>query len=210
MKIVAFYDGTDEFEGVLTMHHLAERLVDYVINKGMVEEKERELYKYGFLIGMEILLFFLFCSILTIYMKMFIEGIMFFVVFSPLRAYAGGLHLKKYRHCFLCSCFIYFIVLVFIKYFHAPSYASFVFILFMEFTVYVLYPVENKNRVVDRDEDRYFRGKLLKFLIFHFWVALFCQIAEQQTCLFEMAFIYFIVVLTMLAGKLRNYYERNN
>lgn len=85
------------------MDRIAKGLTDYVIRKGMIEETERNIYEYGFTLTMEVGLFVLVSLFLTLYLHMFVEGVLFFVIFAPLRSYAGGLHLEKYHSCFVLS-----------------------------------------------------------------------------------------------------------
>ena len=77
------------------MKRIAEGLTDYVIQKGMVKEEDRELYEYGFMMTIEAGLFVLSSLFVSIYLHMVKEGILFFLIFAPLRSYAGGLHLDR-------------------------------------------------------------------------------------------------------------------
>lgn len=76
------------------MEKAAKSLTDYVIRKGMIDEADRETYEYGFTITIEVGLFVLFCLFMMLYLHMSAEGILFLIVFAPLRSYAGGLHLE--------------------------------------------------------------------------------------------------------------------
>ena len=79
------------------MEKVSKFLTDYIIRKGMVDEEDRNMYEYGFVITMEVGLFVIFCLIMTLQLHMIINGILFFIVFVPLRLYSGGLHLEKYQ-----------------------------------------------------------------------------------------------------------------
>lgn len=186
------------------MEKVANVLTDYVIQKGVVDEEDRKIYEYGFTITIEVGLFVLFCLFITIYLHMFMEGILFFVVFTPLRSYAGGLHLEKYHSCFILSCLTYWGILLIVRFIHFPVWFSAIALFVLEIAVYVLYPVENINRKVDLEEDRYFRKKLKLYLLMDMVIAAICIIFNNNRALFLMANTFFMVVITMLIGKYKN------
>ena len=176
-------------------------LTKYVIKKGMVSEEDKEIYEYGFMVALEMGISVLACLSIMFLMKMFVEGILFFIIFIPLRAYAGGLHMSKFIYCFLLSCLTFFVVLISVKYFLLPSYVSIAIIFAMVCCVYYLYPVENQNRIVDKDENRYFKRKLKKVLSLDICIAIICSITREKTYLMLIAATFFMVVITMYLGK---------
>jgi accessory gene regulator B len=183
------------------MKKVVRLLADYVISKGLVEEEDRAIYEYGFTITIEVGLFILFCLFTTLYLHMFIEGILFLVIFAPLRSYAGGLHLEKYHSCFILSCFTFLGILFAVRYIRTPIWFSFVSLLILATIIYLLYPVENINRKVDKDEDRYFKKKLKLFLFMDTIMAVACIILNNSRALFLIAVTYLVVAITMLMGK---------
>lgn len=186
------------------MEKVANILTDYVIQNGVVDEEDRNIYEYGFTITIEVGLFVLFCLFITIYLHMFMEGILFFVVFTPLRSYAGGLHLEKYHSCFILSCLTYGGTLLIVRFIHFSVWFSAIALFVLEIVVYVLYPVENINRKVDLEEDRYFRKKLKLYLLMDMVIAAICIIFNNNRALFLMANTVFMVAITMLIGKYKN------
>ena len=90
------------------MRKVAKLLTDYVIKKSMVDEADREVYEYGFVITLEVGLFLVASLFIALKLDMVLEGIFFFVIFSPLRSYAGGLHLEKFWICFVFPEFPHF------------------------------------------------------------------------------------------------------
>lgn len=97
------------------MRKVAKLLTDYVIKKSMVDEADREVYEYGFVITLEVGLFLVASLFIALKLDMVLEGIFFFVIFSPLRSYAGGLHLEKFWICFVLSCLTYITTLLVVK-----------------------------------------------------------------------------------------------
>ena len=186
------------------MEKVAKVLADYVIRKGMVDEETRNIYEYGFTVTIEVGLFVLFCLLMTLYLHMYMQGILFFIIFAPLRSYAGGLHLEKYHSCFVLSCLTFSGVLLIVRYIQFPIWISFITLFILEIVVYALYPIENINRKVDREEDRYFRKKLKLFLLIDMIIAVACIILNNNGALFLITDTFLVVVITMLMGKYKN------
>ncbi|WP_336534023.1 accessory gene regulator B family protein [Bacteroides acidifaciens] len=186
------------------MDRIAKGLTDYVIRKGMIEETERNIYEYGFTLTMEVGLFVLVSLFLTLYLHMFVEGVLFFVIFAPLRSYAGGLHLEKYHSCFVLSCLTFSGILLTSRYIRIPTYFSLIAFFLLEMSVYAFYPVENTNREVDKEEDTYFRKKLKLFLIFDMFIVLVCATLKKDRYILVIVATFLMVAVTMILGKYKN------
>ena len=186
------------------MKRLEEVLTDYVIQKGMVKEEDRELYEYGFIMTIEVGLFVLSCLFVSLYLHMLMEGILFFLIFAPLRSYAGGLHLDKFHSCFILSCLTFSGILLIVRYVHISMLFSFIALFILEAAVYALYPVENINREVDSEENRFFKKKLKIFLAVDLLLAIICAVLKKECYVFLIAVIFFMIVVTMILGKYKN------
>lgn len=186
------------------MEKIAKKLADYVIQKGTIEEEEREIYEYGFSIATEMLLCILVCFSISMILHTFIEGILFFVIFIPLRSYAGGLHLNNYWSCFSLSCLTFFIIMMLGKYLEFPIYIALIIFFLLEIVVYNLYPVENINRIVDADEDKQFKKRLKQFLIMDGTLAIVFAIVGWSKYLQMFMFTLVMIVVTMVVGKCKN------
>lgn len=183
------------------MDKAARLLTDYVEKKGVIERKERELYEYGFEIALEASLSFLVCIVLASMLHMVLEGILFFVIFIPMRSFAGGLHLDHYWKCFLLSCATFLAALFLVKFTDIPAAASFLGIMLMMLCIYGMYPVENRNRQVDMEENSYFKKQLIKYLMIDFGITLGCYILEKEKALSLIAVTFGLIAATMLIGK---------
>lgn len=186
------------------MCKISKFLADYVIQKGTVKEDEREMYEYGFQIAIEAALCVVTCLGISLILHTIPEGILFFVIFVPLRSYAGGLHLNNYWSCFSLSCLTFFAIMISGKYLMISIYLALVIVLFLELAVYKMYPVENINRVVDIDEDKQFKKRLQLFLLIDGIIAIICTIFGWRTYMQTIALTFFMVTITMAIGKLKN------
>lgn len=186
------------------MGKIAEKLTDYIIQKGTIKEDERETYEYGFSIAIEMLLCVIVCFSISITLHTFVEGILFFAVFIPLRSYAGGLHLSSYWSCFSLSCLTFFIIMLLGKYLELPIYIALIVFFVLEIVIYNLYPVENVNREVDADEDIEFRKRLKRFLIVDGMLAVTFTVLGWGKYLQTFTLTLVMIAITMAIGKYKN------
>lgn len=183
------------------MKKFTKLLTNYVIRKGMADETDREIYEYGFQITMELGIFVFFCVLLSLITGMIKEGILFFIIFAPLRSYAGGLHLEKYASCLVLSCLTFGGILLLVKYIEVPAALSLILLFALELAVYLLYPVENINRKVDEEENVYFKKKLRIFLIADMMIAIVCLAVGSGSMLFLITATFLMITVTMFIGK---------
>lgn len=188
------------------MEKAARALTEYVIGKGVIKEADRYVYEYGFVVVLEIGSFVSFSIFMALYLNMPIEGIVFFIIFMPLRSYAGGLHLNKFGACFVLSCLTYVGVLLLVKNIRISAAVSFIILLTLEMMVYGLYPVEHVNRKIDKEENEYFKNRLIRFLCMDLAIGIICLLCKWEIILLEAVMVFVIVVLTMIAGKYKNRY----
>lgn len=183
------------------MERTAKFLADYIIKKGTVEETDRKVYEYGFLVSMELGLFVLFCISMFLYLHMVIEGILFLVFFISLRSYAGGLHLNRFHSCFILSCLTVGSILIMVKNFCIPITATLPIFGVLVICVYVLYPIDHINRKTDSEENKYFTKRLQRFLIMHLAITAGFAILNYSRYLVLIDITYIVVVITMAIAK---------
>lgn len=186
------------------MKRLYQALTDYIIVKGVAEETDREMYEYAFEVALELGIFAAATIIIALCLEMFWEGVFFFIIFIPLRSYAGGLHMETFISCFCLSCFVYSGVLLVSKYLEVPGCFSGILMFLLEIMVYKLYPVENVNRSVDEVENAYFKKRLTVFLLLDCGIAGVCLLLKEDRFLLTAAATFLLIVLTMIAGKWKN------
>lgn len=97
------------------MDKVAEKLAALLVREKLVSESMLDIYQYGLVRMLEIGAAVFSGFVICLSMGMIKEGLIFFVFFVPLRSYLGGIHLKKYWHCYIVSCFTLLAVLAMTK-----------------------------------------------------------------------------------------------
>lgn len=182
------------------MRNLAIHLANFVICYGKGNREDREIYEYGFQTGMETMLSFSICAILAQSIGMFKEGFLFFAIFIPLRAYAGGFHFDKYILCLLSSCITFCVVLFMGKLINV-SPVIFLLIPVLLVCIRLFYPVEHINRLVDDEEEKYFKKKLTLYLSVDFILFFILFVLKKERLLSIALFTLLLIVVTMGIGK---------
>lgn len=85
------------------MSYLADKITNYILNKGKISDEDYDIYHYGFQTGFELMICLVAGTIIACLLKLFWEFIVVLSVLLPLRAYICGIHMKKFVSCFFCS-----------------------------------------------------------------------------------------------------------
>ena len=185
------------------MNKIAKKLTEYIIKKNVITETNRELYEFGFLVVLEKGLFLLICLGIAIFMNVFWNAFLFFLIFIPLRSYAGGLHFNNYKICFFVSCVVYIFVLFSTNFVSCSNIVNMLILLTVEGGIYYLYPVEHINRAIDDDENNFFKKKLFIWLCIDAFIAIVCLRFSDEKYLQIVINTLLVVFITMIMGKIK-------
>ena len=86
------------------MQKLAERLTEYILKQGIIEEEDFDIYKYGFQTGMELLFCVITSIVIAVCMGKGFECLLLILTFFSLRGNMDGIHMKRFSSCYLLSC----------------------------------------------------------------------------------------------------------
>lgn len=70
---------------------------------GVIQHDDTELYQYGFFILLTGIFHFIVTLVLGFFFNVFCESIVFYIMFTLLRSYAGGIHAKTEGLCLVLS-----------------------------------------------------------------------------------------------------------
>ena len=74
-------------------------IVNLLIKHSAIKEEDRELYQYGFFILMSQMLYFTITMVFGLLLGVFIESLIFYLIFQLIRRYAGGFHASTETSC---------------------------------------------------------------------------------------------------------------
>ena len=78
---------------------IADHISEEMLHEGLILEEDRELYQYGFFLLISRGIFFVIAGIAGALVGNLWDSIFFYILFSLLRGYAGGLHADREAVC---------------------------------------------------------------------------------------------------------------
>ena len=183
------------------MEFLASKLTNYILKKSVIEEKDYDIYMYGFVCFLEKALCIITCIFIALFLKTLLPCLFFFLFFIPMRSLNGGIHLKSYFACYICSCLVLLTSLLAFKYVTLPLSVS--FIIYVLSAALIIYegPVDHPNRKVDSSENVIFKKKTNITIIFATVISVLLLIFKYDSYLTLEAIGFMFLAITTIAGK---------
>lgn len=182
---------------------LSVRITENLCKKEIIPREDEELYRYGFNMGLTMLLNLISTVLIGFLFSMIFYSIAFLVLYIPLRSYAGGYHAKTPTRCYFVSLLIIAAVLAFIK-FSAGSYILYGAVLMLSSAVcFFLSPVEDANKPLDKDEYKVYRKRSLYILLAEFLMWIFLA-AILHKCAAVISMAVFTEAILLILGKIKN------
>lgn len=132
---------------------------------GAITNEEYVIYQFGFQIGLEMCSCFLICFLIAYYINEIPSFIVSTLCFILLRTFSGGVHLSKYRYCFVCSVVVQTAILLINKQYQISVYISWGILVAVSILVFIFSPVQNINRSLEHEEVKYCRKIILYVLV---------------------------------------------
>lgn len=194
------------------MERIASYLSHYLTEQGIVDEDDYEIYKYGVQTGLEMILCMAISILIAIHLGLLKEYIVFIIIFFPFRAYVGGIHMRQYWACLVCSCIVSSIVLLCSEYFKPSGYISFFITSIALMSIYRLAKAATAEWVSDLAEMIYFakqrRRIIISAAILNFILLILDYTKILSILMYTMIVIISSMMLEVLKYKLKS--ERDN
>lgn len=185
------------------MNHLSNKLTNYILVKGVIEEGEYEIYQYGFQRFLELAINTM-CSILiAAFLDMKLECITFFLFFIPLRSYSGGFHMEHYLSCLFLSCLSLIGILCIVKYFTATLPISCVLYFISLAIIKIIGFVNHPNRSVDKEDNLFFSRRANITLLASLIIFAIFLLSSNTRYLFLEALVFTLMSVSLIIGKVQ-------
>ncbi len=167
------------------MKKISKEIALLLKEKKYFDESMIDVYVYGIQMLFEVMISLIASIIICLTLKMPVEGLIFFIIFIPLRSYLGGIHMKTFIGCFICSCLTLLIILLLVKFVFPAFIIS--LILFIASTLYILYEayIYKKTNPKNRYFSRICFIIIICIILYLFFAFLnLCQYTFLITCTF--------------------------
>lgn len=189
------------------MEKMAIFLANYLLEEKVIIKEDYEIYRYGLLTGMEMAVCALICYLIAIMLNMFGECTLLFILFFSVRSFVGGIHMKSFFSCLLCSCIVVTGTLLMIKNFPLLKIISIILSIVEIIAIFFMRPVENENRLVDPDESRLFLCRIRKVLVGIFLLTFLFYFVDFVDYLTSVAYTLGVIIISKVLGDLKNIKE---
>ncbi len=167
------------------------------------DESQKEIVQYGIQGLLEIGSNILLSALILYQMHMIPEGIVFFLVFIPVRMFSGGYHMDTYIGCLLFSVITLVGILKIADFLPFNQVVLFVGVVLMAAIIWKLAPVIHPNRPVSQRECQKISKKLkVSLLIILLFFSILWVMERKNLC--HIIFLDFLLILIMLfIGKIK-------
>lgn len=187
------------------MQTIAECLTKYILSYGK-KQLDYDVCKFGILMFLEVAVNLFIALIISITMGMFLYGIIFLIVFSLFRAFAGGIHLKHFYNCTILSSVVFISVLLAIKRLCLPLDVCCILSSIFGVTILLLGPVDDENRKITNYEKKMFHIRLLVLVIGTVLVSFISAILQFKRICILLCLTLGVFSIIQSLGKIKNRY----
>lgn len=183
------------------MEKIADSLAQYVMERSERSQADYSIIKYGFQVGLEVLLCLISCILISALIGMPLECVFVLTIFFLLRSYCGGIHLDSFFACFLTSNIVVVSILILEKYSRIPLLASLILIVVSSTYIFFSEPVETKNKKLDLQEKLYFKKKMRNRVTVIFLYSIASIILWDAHYIKLLGFTMVAIFISMVIGK---------
>lgn len=183
---------------------MIKRYVGTLIQHEIIAPEENEIIAFGLKQGLSMLVNIATTVLIGVLFGMWWQSIVFLLVYSPLRVFAGGVHAKTPLRCYIAS--IALVVLFLLAVQCCPKDIYLLTAIFMASAggVFCLAPIEDKNKPLDELESKVYkkRTRIILFIeIVAIIILIACDLTKIAVCI---VISIFLLDLMLMLGKLKN------
>lgn len=182
---------------------LSEKAVDSLFPHGSITQDDREVYIYGFFMLFSQIFFLMLAAFYGILLGVAVESILFYVAFSLIRGYAGGVHASKESTCTLCTSLAMLLAVVCIKLFIAFSSVALPLVMLVLSAVCILWlsPLDTEAKRLTQEEKKEYKKKSIIFTFIIFTAAILGLIFDMDRIFYPCVISLFLECLLLITGK---------
>lgn len=176
---------------------ISKKIAEFLCSKNIIEKDKKEVYQYGYEVLVSGLTGFIIVLVLGLFMKRFVDSLLFLAVFVPVRQLTGGYHADSYLKCNIVFTIVYLIVMLVSETMKLEISLLYMGIMLMLYilAVYEYAPMENPNKPLDADQKRINRKTALAVSVILSVTAMIVYLFDQKTAIVMMMTLFSIACL---------------
>ncbi len=191
---------------------LAEKAANVLYTNDNLEQDDRELYIYSFFMLFSKAFYFLLTALLGLLFGIVLESIVFYIMFTVIRGYAGGVHASTERACMIFTSLSLLICTAAMKVCIDYSLVVLPIIMLVLSTISIiaLSPLDTEEKRLPEEEKKVYRRKTHLFTTIILLVAVLSLICKYKPMFYPCVFSLFLESVLLFSGKLKNIPLRTN
>lgn len=190
------------------MNSWVDRCGEFFIKAGFVPEDDKEVFEYGISQGLFLIFNMLIFFVILCYFRIIVLGVIFLILFWPLRIFAGGYHAKTRMRCVLMSTFIEVMVCNIICRVSIKGNILICFAIISAYIIYKLAPVNTEKRYLDIREHEKFQSKVCRQLLIESVLLFVAELMKWQILCKVIVIALFLVAMLLVIEKVKVVFER--
>lgn len=185
--------------------NLSARIAAGLGRASIIPQDECDLYAYGFYIMLSKVMFFLITTLFGLIFGVCVESIVFYVLFSVLRAYAGGIHASTETKCFLftsAAMFLCVFGIFCIKKFEIEMPNIVLFAASLVPTV-VFSPLDTEEKPLSKSEKKKYKKITVAVSVVYASAAIVCILLKKPNFFYSIEFAVVLETVLLLSGKIK-------
>lgn len=183
---------------------VAEKLADSLEKNEIIKHDDRELYVYGLDQGFSIILNIITTLLIGLIFNTFFLLVVFMAAYIPLRSFAGGYHAKTPLRCYIFSIVLLVLVSLGMKNLVFSDLVNYVVLAISVFIIFVLSPVEDKNKPLDKIELKVYRKRTLLILLAELIICILFSVLSIYKPFISIAYALVVIGVMLLIGMIKN------
>lgn len=183
---------------------IASKVARRLCNAQIIDANESELYRYGFFVLFSHIFFLVVTFSFSIVSSVVWESILFYILFTLLRSYAGGVHARTEKTCTILTALTMVVCVIAIRLFEAFSMEALALFLLAAGVVFVfvLSPLDSAEKPLEPDERKHYKKITEVITILYVLTALFACHTKYRGILFSVSLSVFLEGVLLIIGKL--------
>lgn len=186
---------------------IAEHITQKLIRASIIEEDDRELYRYGFFLLTTRLFFFFVTATTGLIAGVLLESILFYTVFMLLRTYAGGVHAKTETACTILTTLALTVSVFGIKFVKLENtqFFSELILIASSLSIFLLAPLDSKYKPLTKQEKKHYQVICHAILALLLVSILFAKMFSLDILYYPITWGIFLEGILLCIGKKFNY-----
>lgn len=189
------------------MNSLISRVLEYEIRNKYIDEHEKEVYQYAYIIFLEESINLLIAFIIGIFFGELKLILCFLCSYIPLRRYSGGYHAEKGYLCGIVSAALIILLCMLQKVeidMHIPR-MGYIFLIILQLSICRFAPVDSKNKRLNENVKQKYRKTTIFLLLLQIVALLFGILLKVKCIYWGIIYSHIVLCFMMFVGTLKNY-----